>query len=80
MSQTFWCQCDERQRPPAQRRWVVTHRKHHHSAFNAYHRTSSEYSTVVCLNCGAVGRTAAGYVAVLPDGEYDPGSGNYKKV
>ena len=80
MSQTFYCKCEERERPPAKRRWVVTHRKHHHSAFNGYHRTPSHYSTVVCLNCDANGRTAAGYVELLPDGEYDHGTGNYKKI
>lgn len=37
----------------------------HTSAFNGYHRTPSDYSTVRCLKCRGVWRTKAAYVTAL---------------
>lgn len=54
------CKCDPK-------RWAVIQRKCNHSAFNGYHRTPSDYSTVVCLDCGRPWRTKAKYVDKLPD-------------
>jgi len=69
MSDPFDCHCEERRRPPRERNWVVYQRYCHHSAFSGYRRTPSEWSTVKCLSCGAVGRTKAAYVAQLRDAE-----------
>lgn len=67
MSTSFGCRCPERVKPAGQRRWVVSQRECNHSAFNGYHWTPSNYSTVHCLECGAVGRTRAWYVLKLRD-------------
>ena len=45
--------------------WVVVDRNCNHSAFSGYHRTSSAYSCVRCLRCGALWRTKAQYVDTL---------------
>ena len=71
MAKTFDCNCPERRKPVGERAWVVRQRNCHHSAFNGYRRTPSEYSTVACLKCGASGRTRAQYVAHLRDAEPD---------
>jgi hypothetical protein len=47
--------------------WVVTMRNFNMSAFNGYHHTSSDYSELVCLECGRRWRTKARYVRHLPD-------------
>lgn len=67
------CKCDERKEPivatgdrPA-RLWRVLDRKCNHSAFNGYHWTSSPYSSIQCLRCGAAWRTKAPYVDSLRD-------------
>lgn len=62
MAVSFYCKCEERKRPPEERDWVITQFRCNHSAFNGYHRTPSDYSTVACRRCGAVGRTNANYV------------------
>jgi hypothetical protein len=49
------------------RRVFVLQRYCNHSAFNGYRRTPSDYSTVVCVNCGQIWRTKANYVASMPD-------------
>ena len=67
MAVHFNCKCPERKKHARDRNWFVTQRHCHHSAFSGYRRTPSEYSTVLCEGCGAVGRTKAGYVALLPD-------------
>jgi len=59
--------CKEREKPIRDRAWRVLQRYCNHSAFNGYHYTSSEWSTVRCLSCRAVGRTKANYVAELRD-------------
>ena len=60
MSQGSACRC----RP---RRVEVLQRKCNHSAFNGYHRTPSEYSSVACLSCHRTWRTKAAYVDQAPD-------------
>lgn len=47
--------------------WRVLDRHCNHSAFNGGRYTPSEYSACKCLKCGAVWRTKADYVALLPD-------------
>lgn len=48
--------------------WEVWQRRCNHSAFNGYHYTPSDYSSVHCRRCQAVWRTNAYYVDALPDG------------
>lgn len=87
------CQCDEKKEPLAippgsnrpARLWRVIQRNCNHSAFNGYHKTYSEYSSVVCLRCGAVWRTKAHYIPYTPDAEEKdinirPGSSEYLNV
>jgi hypothetical protein len=59
--------CPERAKPAGDRAWEVWARFCNHSAFNGYHETSSDWSSIYCKTCGALGRTKAGYVHVLPD-------------
>jgi len=65
MAVTFFCKCEERSKPVAERNWEVLQYKCHHSAFSGYHCTWSQWSTVRCKTCGAVGRTKASYVDEL---------------
>jgi hypothetical protein len=67
MAATFNCKCGERKKPIAERNWTVTQYKCHHSAFNGYRYTPSDYSTVVCNNllCHGCGRTKAKFVDEL---------------
>ena len=60
-------ECRERWLAVRERNWEVLQRNCNHSAFNGYHYTPSDYSTVRCKTCGAVGRTKADYVALLRD-------------
>lgn len=55
------CKCDNPE-------WKVLHYKHNHSAFETpkYAEHYSEYSTIICMNCGHVWRTKAKYVEDLP--------------
>lgn len=55
------CKCNHR-------KWEVLHYKHNHSAFEQpkYAEHYSEYSTIICKNCGSVWRTKAKYVDKLP--------------
>jgi hypothetical protein len=62
---SFGCHCPERQAPIEERRWRVVQR---HT--NNY-RKPSEYSRVVCLECGKSGRTRARYVDQIPDLQVD---------
>ena len=59
------CEC----KPKTKVNWVVTGRRCNYSAFNGYHRTSSDYSQVHCRKCRGVWRTKADYVDRLSDGE-----------
>ena len=48
----------------------VVQRHCNHSAFNGYHWTRSDYSSVMCFapeHCTFMLRTKAGYVDALPD-------------
>ena len=47
------------------RLWRVVQYRCNHSAFNGYHTTPSDYSSITCLRCGADWRTKASYVAAL---------------
>jgi hypothetical protein len=69
MAVSFYCKCPERAKPVEQRNWVVYYRYCNHSAFESpkYGEHPSDYSTVKCLSCGAVGRTKAKYVDDLRD-------------
>jgi hypothetical protein len=67
MSVSFYCHCEERRKPIRERKWKVIQRNCNHSAFNGYHYTPSDYSTVWCVVCNAVGRTRAQYVEELDD-------------
>ncbi len=70
MASAFDCKCAERKKPVADRDWVVTQYRCNHSAFNGYHYTPSDYSTVVCNRCRACGRTKAAYVGSLKRGGF----------
>ena len=65
MSVSFGCRCPERRKPVGERRWVVVMRQCHYSTFSGRRYTPSDWSLIRCLNCGAVGRTKAAYVAEL---------------
>lgn len=67
MAVSFSCKCEERKKKPEARNWGVIQRNCHFSAFNGYRRTFSDYSSVICLSCGRVGRTKANYVKLLKD-------------
>lgn len=56
--------CRDRTHRPA---WRVLVRLANYSAFNGYHRTPSEYSSVICTVDNMVWRTKAAYVKDLPD-------------
>ena len=67
---SFSCHCQERKKPVAERNWEVWRRHCNHSYFErpkgCWH--PSDYSTVYCKTCRALGRTKAKYVDLLPDG------------
>lgn len=67
MAVSFSCRCDERSKPPDQRSWGVIARRCNYSTFNGGRYTPSDYSEIVCLSCGAIGRTKAKYVDQLRD-------------
>lgn len=61
------CRCPERKKPVKDRNWVITQYRCNHSAFNGYHYTPSDYSTIHCLGdrCPGCWRTKANYVFEL---------------
>ena len=67
MSVSFQCHCRERKKKPGERNWRVVARKGNRSAFNGYRWQPSDYSEVVCLSCGVMGRTKAQYVDEIED-------------
>lgn len=71
MSQSFNCHCPERQKPLAERRWVVTKYKYRTSAFDGYQIRISDFSEVLCKSCGCIGRTKAAFVKELKQAESD---------
>ena len=70
MSQGNSCKCQEATKAPKYRSWFVYKRNYNTSAFNGYHYTPSDYSSVSCRECGACWRTKAAYVGLLPDGSF----------
>lgn len=69
---SFNCKCGERKKPIGERKWEITRYRCNYSAFNGYHRTPSDYSTVVCnaidengRECTGCGRTKAAFVDEL---------------
>jgi hypothetical protein len=56
------CACPERLKPVKERKWLVRQFMCNHSAFNGYHYTRSDYSSINCTECGHVWRTKAAYV------------------
>jgi len=65
------CQCEERAKPVADRRWTVYKYKHNNSAFSGYHYTPSDYSSVGCRGCRCCWRTKADYVEQLDLGDLE---------
>lgn len=65
MSGGIACGCLERQKPLAERDWVVSQYLCNHSAFNGYHRTPSDYSTVRCNQCSTLWRSKGKFVDEL---------------
>jgi len=70
MSASFHCHCEERKKPVKKRNWFVIDFRCNYSAFNGYHCTTSDYSSIQCRSCGAFGRTKAKYVDELSQGKF----------
>lgn len=62
------CACPAR---ADKKRWEVVQRQQNRSAFNGYHATSSDYSSIHCRACGRLWRSKAAYVRELPDARPD---------
>ena len=62
------CHCAERKKPVAERLWECRQYKSNHSAFNGYHFTSSDWSSVHCAVCGALWRTTALWAGMIHQG------------
>jgi len=71
------CKCPESKKPIKERRWGVVDRNCNYSAFSGYHKTYSDYSSLVCLECRAYWRTKAAYVYSLDKVEWDDSIGFY---
>lgn len=56
------CTCPERAKPLEERDWTVLQFQCNHSAFNGYHYTHSDWSSITCNKCRALWRTKADYV------------------
>jgi hypothetical protein len=66
------CVCEGNKHPAFRwLKWRVTQRECNHSAFNGWHYTPSDYSTVICKDCRGVWRTKAAYVRKLRDGKHN---------
>ena len=59
MSMGKTCVCDKTKRR-------VINRNHNHSAFSGYAYSFSEYSKVICIDCGQTWQTKSKYVLALP--------------
>lgn len=66
MSQGYSCKCPQKRVPIERRRWGVVQRHCRCSAFDGYREMTSDYSAVICLQCGMVWRTKAAFVEALP--------------
>jgi hypothetical protein len=62
------CHCPERQKPISERLWECWAHKCNHSAFNGYHRTSSDWSQVYCPACRALWRTKSNWAGLIHQG------------
>lgn len=65
MALHFNCKCSERKKPAENRDWVITEYMWNSGAFTSGAGEPSDWSTVWCLSCGAVGRTKSKYVYSL---------------
>lgn len=66
MSGGYACICKRRYAADFRAKfWRIVQFMCNHSAFNGYHKTSSDYSSLRCLNCGRYWRTKANYVYTL---------------
>lgn len=75
------CRCPESKKPLLERAWRVVQYRCNHSAFNGYHHTPSDYSSITCdavhngHRCIGHWRTKAPYAdrlhrrGPLPNGE-----------
>lgn len=63
MSAGFPCTCNPQDRD----QWRVMQRNCNHFALNGYRYTPSAYSSVTCLKCQRIWRTAGKYVRLLKD-------------
>ena len=68
MSGGLACRCDERKKPVSERLWECWAYKHNRSAFNGYHYTSSDWSSVFCTVCHALWRTTAMWAGLVHQG------------
>ena len=66
MSSSRMCICPKDKDHGERKNWRVIQYRCNHSAFNGYHRTFSDYSTVACNKCSQTWRTKASYVDELP--------------
>lgn len=66
MSSGRMCICPKDKDHGERKNWRVIQYCCNHSAFNGYHRTFSDYSTVWCDKCRQAWRTKAAYVDELP--------------
>lgn len=62
MSKGTVCHCPESKKPVKERKWYVRRYQCHHSAFNGWRETYSDYSLIECTACKALWRTKANYV------------------
>lgn len=67
MTISFGCKCEVKDK----KNWKVIRRNYNNSFFESPRggRHYSEYSSVRCTKCGAIGRTKAKYVVELDDDE-----------
>jgi len=65
------CKCPESKKPLKERNWIAETYKCHHSAFNGYKKTYSEFSRIRCQSCLFVWRTKASYVPLFLKKETD---------
>lgn len=67
MSGGHFCECENKTLAAKVINWRVLQRQCNHSAFNGYHFTPSEWSSIVCLVCRHAWRTKSRYVSRLKD-------------
>ena len=77
MATHFNCKCSERKKPIDQRQWVITEYKHNSSAFVKKGGEYSDWSQILCLQCGCTGRSKSNYVDSLELMNYSKAWGIY---